>query len=349
MDSGKPPCPLRELPKEAEKLTRAAPPLDHAEGQESKSRVLDLTLRGVHHIRIDRVPGVEAALRLAVENVETGDKFARALAAQDLVLLVSEKLRADVESLDDLEYLLVEGLKAEQAAGDGDAVKAEDQQPLAILAASKESAADGQRAQRFTIRVRILKGIPGRHKEHTIEILVPVTAVATKDDAVSAPTTSCLVFCGSRAVLTCVRAGQIRIMFRKLKENFERTNADLRAELDLMRLQSNNRLLFGVAHSVSRFATALKTCTVATIQGDMFKPVPKTEVGTFRPVARAGSVLAVVPSGCSPHYSGQPDTSPKVFTQNWVQGQVDWTPEVRLTGDCFQTDEHGALVVKRVG
>ena len=41
----------------------------------------------------------------------------------------------------------------------------------------------------------------------TIEILVPVTAVATKDDAVSAPTTSCLVFCGSRAVLTCVCAG----------------------------------------------------------------------------------------------------------------------------------------------
>lgn len=170
----------------------ASPPLDHAEGKELKSRVLDLTLRGVHHIRIDRVPGGEAALRIAVENVETGDKFARALAAQDLVLLVSEKLRTDVESLDDLEYLLVEGLKAEQAAGDGGAVKAEDQQPLAILAASKESVADGQRAQRFTIHVRILKGIPGRHREHTIEILVPVTAVATKDDAVSAPTTSCI-------------------------------------------------------------------------------------------------------------------------------------------------------------
>ena len=137
-------------------------------------------------------------------------------------------------------------------------------------------------------------------------------------------------------------------MFRKLKENFERTNADLRAELDLMRLQSNNRVLFGVAHSVSRFATALKTCTVATIQGDMFKPVPKTEVGTFRPVARAGSVLAVVPSGCL--LGSQPqDTNPNSFTQNWVQGQVDWTPEVRLTGDCFQSDEHGALVVKRVG
>jgi hypothetical protein len=79
-----------------------SPPLDHAGGKELKSRVLDLTLRGVHHIRIDRVPGGEAALRIAVENVETGDKFARTLAAQDLVLLVSEKLRTDVESLDDL-------------------------------------------------------------------------------------------------------------------------------------------------------------------------------------------------------------------------------------------------------
>ena len=142
-------------------------------------------------------------------------------------------------------------------------------------------------------------------------------------------------------------------MFRKLKENFERTNADLRAELDLMRLQSNNRVLFGVAHSVSRFATALKTCTVATIQGDMFKPVPKTEVGTFRPVARAGSVLAVVPSArvpsAWPGNQKQTDTQPASFEQNWVQGPVDWTPEVRLTGDCFQTDEHGALVVKRVG
>jgi hypothetical protein len=125
-----------------------------------------------------------------------------------------------------------------------------------------------------------------------------------------------------------LQSGQIRIMFRKLKVDLERTNADLSAELDLMRLQSIVRrrsfclslrygledlhcrhhpgrhvrrrrtTLFGVAHSVSRFATALKTCTVATIQGDMFKPVPKTEVGTFRPVARAGSTnhLTVFPS-----------------------------------------------------
>ena len=48
---------------------QASPPLDHAEGKELQGRVLDLTLRGVHHIRIDRVPGGEAALRLAVENV----------------------------------------------------------------------------------------------------------------------------------------------------------------------------------------------------------------------------------------------------------------------------------------
>ena len=35
-----------------------------------------------------------------------------------------------------------------------------------------------------------------------------------------------------------LQSGQIRIMFRKLKVDRERTNADLSAELDLMRLQS---------------------------------------------------------------------------------------------------------------
>ena len=152
-------------------------------------RVLDLTLRGVHHIRIDSIPDGDAALRLEIENVETGDKFGRTVFSRELPCLVPEKLKTDVESLDDLEFLLVEGLTAEQAAGDGVAVRAgeeHDEQP-AVLAASKEcaAAADGQLTQRFTIHLRVWKGILGRQKMHTLELLVPVTAVATKDDAVS--------------------------------------------------------------------------------------------------------------------------------------------------------------------
>jgi len=166
----------------------------------SPRRALDLTLRGVHHILIDSVPGDERTLQLQIENIETGDRFGRTLATQELPSLVPEKLRTDVESLDDLEFLLVEGLTAEKAAGDGVAVE----EPPAILSASKESApaAGGQLAQRFTIHVRVLKGIPGRQKVHTLELLVPVTAVATKDDAVSIPlnpqlsSQSCLFHCG---------------------------------------------------------------------------------------------------------------------------------------------------------
>jgi hypothetical protein len=146
----------------------------------------------------------------------------------------------------------------------------------------------------------------------------------------------------------CARAAQIRIMFRKLKENFERANADLRKEVDLLRLQSNNRVLLGVAHSVSRFATALKTCSIAAVQDDMFKPVPKTEVGTFRPAARAGSVLTVVPSPSGQQHIHD-DRNPQYFVENWVKGHVDWTPEVKLTGGCFEAHDDGALVVKRVG
>ena len=315
------------------------------EGAATPRRVLDLTLRGVHHICINSVPGDDPALQLQIENVETGDKFGRTVAPRELPSLVPEKLRADAESLDDLEFLLVEGLTAEQAAGDGVAVE----EPPAILSASKESApaADGQLAQRFTIHVRVLKGLPGRQKVHTLELVAPVTAVATKDDAVSIPphlTTHLRLDSPlqqfstaiSMAALTRVHAAQIRIMFRKVKENFERTNADLRAELDLLRLQSNNRVFFGVAHSVSRFATALKTCTVAAVEDGMFKPVPKTEVGTFRPEARAKSALTVVPSIDARK------------NENWVRGHVDWTPEVKLTGGCFEADADGGLVVKRV-
>ena len=287
---------------------------------ESKSarRVLDLTLREVHRVIVDSAPG-GAEIRLAVENIETGDKFALTLAAGHL----PAKLGADVESLDDLEYLLVEGLRAEHAAGCSVAVKAEDKSP-AILATSNECAADGSLAQRFTIRVRFLKGIPGRQKLHSLELLVPVSSIATKDDAV-------------------------RIMFRKLKESYERSNAGLRAELSLLRLQSNNRVFFGVAHSVSRFATTLKTCTVATVQEDTFKPVPKTEVGTFRPAARAGSVLTVVPSPHRLENSCAEDFDPRGFQENWIRGPVNWTPEVKLTGGCFEAGDDGALVVKRPG
>ena len=55
-------------------------------------RVLDLTLRGVHHIRIDSIPDGDAALRLEIENVETGDKFGRTVFPRELPSLVPEKL-----------------------------------------------------------------------------------------------------------------------------------------------------------------------------------------------------------------------------------------------------------------
>ena len=42
--------------------------------------------------------------------------------------------------------------------------------PPAILASSKECPPDGERALRFTIQVRVLKGLPGRQKVHTLEL-----------------------------------------------------------------------------------------------------------------------------------------------------------------------------------
>ena len=96
------------------------------------------------------------------------------------------------------QYVLVEALKAEHAitqtstravaniaAGTVFHMPADpDEDPPAILASSKECSADGERSQRFTIQVRVLKGLPGRQKVHTLELVVPVSSVATKDDAV---------------------------------------------------------------------------------------------------------------------------------------------------------------------
>ena len=187
----------------------------------SGRRVLDLTLRGVHSICVDSAPG-GAEIRLAVENLETGDKFALAVTAHDVA---SRVLGADVESLDELEFLLVEGLRAEHDEGSSNlAVKAEEHQPSPIVAVSKECAADGQLGQRFTIHVRFLKGIPGRQKLHTIELLVPVSSIATKDDAVSLPLfqSNQLVmvrptaaracarsFCAASSALPCVCSAQV--------------------------------------------------------------------------------------------------------------------------------------------
>lgn len=120
---------------------------------------------------------------------------------------------------------------------------------------------------------------------HTLVLVVPVTSVATKDDAVScSPPLSCLPAARYiHARIEMRRAGfrsrlffphssysdsvslftQVRIMFRKLKESFEKTNAELREELALMHLQCNNRVFFGVGHSVSRLAPALKTLATA--------------------------------------------------------------------------------------
>ena len=77
-------------------------------------------------------------------------------------------------------------------------------------------------------------------------------------------------------------------MFRKLKESFEQTNAELREELALMHLQCNDRVCFGVGHSVSRLASVLRRRTVAAGEQSTFNPVPKTEVGAFRPQAHDG-------------------------------------------------------------
>jgi hypothetical protein len=61
---------------------------------------------------------------------------------------------------------------------------------------------------------------------------------------------------------------QAQIRFRKLKEGFEEhiqelraelkeVSEDLREELELLHVQTNNRLFFGTTHSVSRYATKL--------------------------------------------------------------------------------------------
>ena len=96
------------------------------------------------------------------------------------------------------QYVLAEALKAEHAvaqmstravanvaAGTVFHLPSDpNEDPPAILASSKECPPDGERALRFAIQVRVLKGLPGRQKVHTLELIVPVTSVATKDDAV---------------------------------------------------------------------------------------------------------------------------------------------------------------------
>jgi hypothetical protein len=64
------------------------------------SVALELTLRGVHKLRIARDG---AGLKIGVENLDTGDMFGRTLVPGDLVALVPERLERDVESLDDFE------------------------------------------------------------------------------------------------------------------------------------------------------------------------------------------------------------------------------------------------------
>ena len=61
---------------------------------------LELTLRGVHRLRLARDGG---GLALAVENLDTGDKFGRSVCAEDLAALVPDKLKTDMESIDDFE------------------------------------------------------------------------------------------------------------------------------------------------------------------------------------------------------------------------------------------------------
>ena len=61
---------------------------------------------------------------------------------------------------------------------------------------------------------------------------------------------------------------QAQIRFRKLKEGFEEhiqalrqelkvVSEELREKLELLHVQTNNRLFFGTSHSVSRYATKL--------------------------------------------------------------------------------------------
>ena len=141
-------------------------------------------------------------------------------------------------------------------------------------------------------------------------------------------------------------------MFRKLKESFEQTNTELREELALMHLQCNNRVFFGVGHSVSRQASALRTRTIAAPDQSTFKPVPKTEVGAFRPQPHAGSILTAVPSRPKSHPDINTaetwDDELEKYEENWVQVTVEWEPEVLLQGDVFEVSSDGALVVKKV-
>jgi hypothetical protein len=83
---------------------------------------------------------------------------------------------------------------------------------------------------------------------------------------------------------------QAQIRFRKLKEGFEEhiqelrdelkvVSEELREELQLLHLQTNNRLFFGTSHSVSRYATKLTSFSFPLLSSTPCYRAPTDIVG----------------------------------------------------------------------
>lgn len=69
------------------------------------------------------------------------------------------------------------------------------------------------------------------------------------------------------------------IQLRKLKQSFDQTVAAQRSEIDLLRLQLNDRVFFGVSHSAHQSATSLATITATC---DTFEPPTGVVAGTWK-------------------------------------------------------------------
>ena len=135
---------------------------------------------------------------------------------------------------------------------------------------------------------------------------------------------------------------QAQIRFRKLKEGFEEhihelraelkeVSEDLREELELLHVQTNNRLFFGTTHSVSRYATKLTS----------YGPPPEV---CYRPP------LDIVTGGWSgENRDGGGNVVHSSGRLKWSEKWSIQTPEEFFPEEIFTlTDSDGVVNVKEV-
>eukprot|EP01043_Picozoa_sp_COSAG02_P046178 COSAG02_NODE_4296_length_5538_cov_5.914690_3_plen_436_part_00 len=245
---------------------------------------------GEHEFSLAHNEGDDLVVR--VFNTNSGDRFEQVLTVEGIAQVLPADIPAGVKSLDGFGQFLKLALEREAGSGNPDAAQ--------IRCESREE------RERYVVELSLETGSGLFANRYTVKMQIPLKNRATSNDK---------HLIALRTISTKF-AGEIESQEDRLMEEIE----ELQEQLDLMKLQMNSRVFFGVSHSVH---VDVENLTVS----DLGEKLGLNPNGVVR-----DEIVANLTNGFRPGFSNDGNNVQRNLVHGWINQVIQPIADAIILG-----------------